>query len=86
MSARIWQREPGLQPRYSLTLHTMRVSIARAPTDRGEWHVTCREVAIDYSMIPRSAEMSVETVQAAALATVRERIGEMAEEMAGVDP
>ena len=85
MSAPTWHQEPGLQPRYSLTLHTMRIIVARAPTERGAWNVTCRELAIDYSTIPQSAEMSVETVQTAALAIVRERIGTMAEEMAGVD-
>lgn len=82
MSYAPWQRMTGAQPRYDRITHTMRITITRAPTVRGEWHVTCREVAIDYSEIDRSAEMSVDRVQAAALAIVRERVAEMAGELA----
>ena len=83
MSARTptWEREPGHQMRFRRTTHTMRITIARAPTVRGEWHVSCRECAIDYAEIDRSAEMSVEAVQAAALAIVRERLAEMTSEV-----
>jgi hypothetical protein len=81
VSAPYWQRDPGLQLRYSRTSHTMRITIARAPSVRGEWHCSCREVAFDYAEIDRSAEMSVEAVQAAALAMVRERLAEMTSEV-----
>jgi len=81
VSAVAWQRDPGLQLRYSRTTHTMRITIARAPSIRGEWHVICRECAIDYAEIDRSAEWSVEDVQAAALEIVAERLAEMTAEV-----
>ena len=84
MNARQWQREPGLQPRYSLTLHTMRIIVVRAVMWPA-WIMACRELGIADSPIPGSASMEPEAAQSAALAIVRERIGTMAEEMAGVD-
>ncbi len=83
MSAHAWHRDGDpFTPRSVLTLHTMRVEVVRG---RAAWYVTCRQCAIDDSPIEGGPGLNIESAESAALAIVRERIGTMAEEMAGVD-